>query len=470
MMDVGRRSMMNSQTALSTAGHNIANKSTEGYSRQRVDMVTNEPVGEGKLRIGMGARAGLVTRTNNSFLERQLEREGNSLGYLDSRSEMLGRVEQVYNEQVNKGLNHSLGQFFNSFRELSNNPESLATRTQVKESAMGLANDFKKVHEQLSQIQDDGDFRITTKVAEINQLTREISNINEKIQSVELGGVPANDERDRREVLLKQLGEKINIRYAESKKDGQLTITAGNTAVLVSGQSQRDLIAMPSPAREGKGEGAVDIFYKSTDNSNPIRVTEQMTGGEMGGILEVRDKVVGSLKDGMDEVAYQLATEVNRAHAQGFDRAGRTGNVLFEQPLDSADASFRMKVSDGVLNDVGRIAAAAEPGAAGDNRMANILSGLEYKQVMDGGTATFNDFYASLVGRVGIEAQRANSAHEAQKDVVGQLKNLRESISGVSLDEETTKMIEFQKAFDASARLVKTADEMLDTVLRLKQM
>lgn len=462
--------MMNSQTALSTAGHNIANKSTEGYSRQRVEMLTNEPVGEGKLRIGMGARAGLVTRTNNPYLERQLEREGTSLGYLDSRSELLGRVEEVYNEQVNKGLNHSLGQFFNSFRELSNNPESLATRTQVKESALGVANDFKKVHEQLTQIQADGDFRVTTKIAEVNQLTREIANINEKIQSVELGGVPANDERDRREVLLKQLGEKINIRYAESKKDGQLTITAGSTAVLVSGQSQRDLIALASPERDGKGEGAVDIFYKSTENSTPVRVTEQLNGGEIGGILDVRDKVVGSLKEGVDEVAYQLATEVNRTHVQGFDRSGRTGNLLFEQPADTHEAALRMQVSRGVLSDVGRIAAAAEPGAAGDNRIANILSGLEYKQVMDGGTSTFNDFYASMVGKVGIEAQRANSAHESQKDVVGQLKNLRESISGVSLDEETTKMIEFQKAFDASARLIKTADEMLDTVLRLKQM
>src|ERR1700710_1441490 len=100
MMDVGKRSMMNSQTALSTAGHNIANKSTEGYSRQRVDMLTNQPIGEGKLRIGMGARAGSVTRTNDVFLEKQIEREGNQLGFLDSRSEMLGRVEQVYNEQV----------------------------------------------------------------------------------------------------------------------------------------------------------------------------------------------------------------------------------------------------------------------------------------------------------------------------------------------------------------------------------
>jgi flagellar hook-associated protein 1 FlgK len=155
---------------------------------------------------------------------------------------------------------------------------------------------------------------------------------------------------------------------------------------------------------------------------------------------------------------------------QGYDRNGRAGNLFFEQPADERGAAEKISLSEGIANDVGRIAAAGQPGAAGDNRIANILAGIEYKQVLDGGTATFDDFYNSVVGKVGIETQRANSAQESQKDIVGQLKNVRESISGVSLDEETTKMIEFQKAFDASARLIKTADEMIDTVLRLKQM
>jgi flagellar hook-associated protein 1 FlgK len=89
---------------------------------------------------------------------------------------------------------------------------------------------------------------------------------------------------------------------------------------------------------------------------------------------------------------------------------------------------------------------------------------------MEDGTSTFDDYYNSLVGKIGIEAQRANSAQASQDDIVGQLKNIRESISGVSLDEETTKMIEFQKSFDASARLVRTADEMMDTILQLKHL
>lgn len=469
MMDVGRRSLANSQTALQTTAHNVANKSTEGYSRQRVDFATNEPVGEGRLRIGMGARAGQVNRINNEYLEKQIEREGNQLGYHSARSDMLGRVEQVYNEQINKGLNHSLGNLFNAFRELSNNPESLATRTQVKESAEYLAKDFNRVNSQLVEIQHDADFRITTKVEEINQLTREISSLNQKIQTVELTGAPANDERDRRELLVKQLGEKVSIKSAEGK-DGQLTISVAGTGILVSGHSQRDLMVAATPGRDGKREGNLDVFYKPTDASNPVNITHQLKGGELGGLIQVRDEVVNDMIGGMDEMAYKLSEEVNMAHVQGYDRSGRTGNLFFEMPDQIAGAAENLKLSDTISSDVSRIAAAAQPDAPGDNRIANILSGLQYKGVFEDGQTTLDDHYNALVGKIGIEAQRANSAQESQGDIVGQLKNLRESISGVSIDEEMTKMIEFQKAFDASARLVRTADEMMDTVLRLKQM
>jgi flagellar hook-associated protein 1 FlgK len=460
--------MMNSQTALQTTAHNISNKTTEGYSRQRVDLVTNLPVGEGKLRIGMGARAAMVNRTNNPYIEKQLEREGTNLGYANARADMLGRVEQVYNEQVNKGLNHSMGQFFNTFRELSNNPESLATRTQVKESADNMCKDFLRMNNSLKEIQRDADFRIATKVEEVNQLTKEIAALNEKVQSVEVMGVPANDERDRRDQLVKELGQKINIRYAEGK-DGSIAVTAGNTAVLVSGFSQMELKVASTPASEGKGEGNFDIFYQSTPESTPVNVSKQMTGGEVGGLLQVRDQVCNGLVADMDWLAYSVTSEVNKAHSQGYDRMGRTGVNLFE-PMDIDRASESMKVNEELLSDVSLIAAAGQPGAPGDNRIANVLSGLQYRQVMDDGSATFDDFYNSLVGRIGIETQRSNSAVESQKDMVNQLKNVRESISGVSLDEEATKMIEFQKAFDASARLVRTADEMMDTVLNLKRL
>jgi flagellar hook-associated protein 1 FlgK len=362
-----------------------------------------------------------------------------------------------------------MGEFFNSFRELSNSPESLAARSMVKESAEFLSKNFQHVTQQLGSIQADADFRIATKVEEINQMTKEIASLNMKIANVEVTGAPANDERDRRDQLVKELGSKVNIKYAEGKS-GQLTITAGNTAVLVSGSSSCQLQCVPTGQRADKKEGNFDVFYKSSDNATPFNVTRQLTGGEIGGLLSVRDEVVNRSIDQLDELAYTLATEVNKAHVEGFDRYDQTGQVFFNQPATVKGAAQNLIVNKDIREDVNKIAAAAQDQAPGDNRIANIISALEYKQALHDGTSTFDDYYSGMVGQIGIEAQRANSARDSQKDIVAQLKNIRESVSGVSLDEETTKMIEFQKTFDASARLIKTADEMMDTVLNLKRL
>lgn len=460
---------MNSQTSLQTTAHNIANKNTEGFSRQRVESMSNVPIGEGKLRIGMGARPGEVTRINNPFIEKQLETEGTKLGFSEGRASMLARVEQIYNEQANKGLNQFMTEFFNSIRELANNPESLASRTMVKESAEYLANDFKRMDRQLGEVQGDADFRIASKVAEINEITKEIASLNEKVQSVEIQGAKANDERDRRELLVKKLSGLINIRYGESK-DGQLSITAGNSAVLVSGFSSRDLFVASTSEGEGKPEGGFDIFYKATETGTPINITKQIRGGEVGGLLQVRDETVAGLREKIDTLAYTLSREINEVHREGFDRYNQKGVSFFNPMEEVKGAASRLSVNKAISADVGRIAAAGQENAPGDNRIANVMSAVQYKKVLSDGSFTVDDFYSSLVGQVGIETQRAQSAYETQVDTLKQLQNIRESISGVSLDEEATKMIEYQKAFDASARLITTADEMMDTVLNLKRL
>ena len=464
MMDVGKRSLSNSQTALQTVAHNIANKSTEGYSRQRVELMTNQPITNGNLQIGMGAKAGVITRTNNPWLEKQLQRENTGMGYADSKADALARVEQVYNEQVNKGLNQYMTDFFNGFRELSNNPESLASRTVVRESAVALANDFKRVTEQLQDVQNDLDGQIMTTVEEVNQMSKEVADLNEKIQLIEVQGVPSNDERDRRDLLLKRIGERIEVSWAEGK-DGMVTVSAGGTGILVSGTTVNPLKAVRTDEND-----RVEIMYRSTDNGSWFNMTGQIKGGRVGGAIDIRDNVVQDLLGHVDNMAYTLAKEVNRAHIEGYDKLGKPGVLFFEMPDAKEGAAGILKVNNTILNDVGRIAAGSSPNAPGDNTVSNLISALQYRNVMDDGRATFDDYYNTQVGQIGTIAQRAVKTQESQKNIVSQLTNIRESISGVSLDEETTKMIEFQKAYDASARVIKTADEMFDTILNLKRL
>jgi flagellar hook-associated protein 1 FlgK len=464
MMDVGKRSLQNSQTALQTVSHNIANKSTEGFSRQRVELQTNVPVGEGNIRIGMGAKAGQITRTNNPWLEKQIQKEQTNMGFQDGRTESLARVEQVYNEQVNKGLNQYMTQFFNSFRELSNNPESLASRTMVREAGQQLVEDFKRVNNQLKDIQDDIDGQVVNLSEQINKMTKEIASLNEKIMQVEVQGIPANDERDRRDLLLKQLGEKVEISWAEGK-NGQVSVTAGQTAILVSGSTATDIITQKSDERD-----RVEIFYRKDEFGTAFNLTENFKGGKIGGLLEVRDVIVEEALKNVDELAYNLAKEVNTLHIEGHDRYGKPGVLFFEMPDKAAGASSKLEMNKSVLNDVGRIAAGNKPGAQGDNTISNMISNLQHRQVMQGGTATFDDFYNARVGELGTITQRARSTQEAQKSILEQMGAIRESISGVSLDEETTNMITMQKMYDASARVIRTADEMLETVLSLKRL
>lgn len=464
MMDIGKRSMMNSQTGLQTVAHNIANKTTEGYSRQRVDQVTAQPITEGRMQMGQGARAAQISRINNPALDKQLQMEGGKLGFADAHAEALGRVEQVFNEQQNKGMNQYISDFFNSFRELANNPESLTTRTLVKEAGDALAGDFKRVENQLTEIQRDIDGQVQMHVSEINKMVKEISELNEKVATVEIQGVPANDQRDRRDLLLKKLNEKIDIKFSEGDQ-GMVTVTTAGNAMLVSGYDHKDLETSSDPETD-----RLQIFFKESNSGTPYNITDRIRSGALGGVLNVRDGLVEDLQGRVNELAESIATEVNSAHVQGLDRKSRQGGVFFELEKGATSVAGGLKVSEEIANDVGRIASAAHDKAPGDNTVAHVIGNLQFKTMMDDGNSTIDDFYSSEIGKVGVLANRANESRKSQAGLVQQLGTLRDSVSGVSLDEETVKMIEFQKAFDASARLIKTADEMFDTVLNLKRM
>ncbi|OQW50367.1 MAG: flagellar hook-associated protein FlgK [Proteobacteria bacterium SG_bin7] len=468
MMDVGKRSLQNSQTALQTVGHNIANKSTEGYSRQRVEIKANVPVDSGQVRIGMGARTGAVTRINNPYLEKQITSEGNQLGYHESRAGALGRVEQIYNEQVNKGLNKSMGEFFNAYREFSSSPENMATRTLVRDTSFHLTQDFARVSKNLKTIQNDLDQQIKANIEKVNEYTREVANLNEKIVQIEVAGATANDERDRRELLVKKIGEIINIKAVEGDKGG-ISIRAGNSSFLVSSTEATKLMVAPTDTNSARGEVHLGIFFQPSASTDPMNITQEITGGNIGGMLNVRNETIVNALDDVDFLAHSFADSVNEIHRKGFDLRGKPGGDFFEIG-GTLNAAQDLALNVEIAKDPAKIVAAAMPGGAGDNRIANEMSQLQFQKLLDDGTSTFDEYYNALVGKIGVAADRANSKFESQKNMVSQLNNLRDSISGVSLDEEATKMIEFQKSFDASARLIRVADEMFDTILSMKRM
>lgn len=464
MMDIGKRAMMNSQTALTTVSHNIANKTTEGFSRQRVDVVANAPIRGSSLQVGMGARAAAVSRTNNPWLERQLEREGATLSFADTKAEALGKIENIFNEATNKGVNFYATEFFNSFRELANTPESTAVRSAVKESGQQLVNEFERVNGQLDALSDDLNKQIEFSVIEVNDIVKEVAHLNQKIQECEISGVAANDERDRRDLILKKLAEKINITYGEDKVTGMVNVTGGRTAVLVAGTSHAGL-----KTQVGE-ENRARVYYELSETGTAVDISDQLKRGKIGAALESRDKDINDMRISMDKIAYSISKEVNKAHIEGYDRNNKQGVLFFEMPDQVEGASKQIMLNKTIRDDVGRIAAAARPNAPGDNTVANVIHSIQFQKVFGDGNSTFDDFYNAQVGELGIETHRAIKGFESQKNITSQLQNLRESVSGVSLDEEAARMIEHQKAYEAAARMIKVADEMFDTVLNLKRM
>ncbi len=464
LLDIGKRGLMLNQSALQTTSHNIANRGTEGFSRQRVDIQTNPAVSEGNHRIGTGAMAAGISRSNNPWIEKQIEREGSNLSFTEGRATGLQKIESVFNEQTVKGLSGSITDFFNSFRELASNPESAVARTVVRDTSASMVKNFQDVDRQVDGLTADLNHQIENGISEVNQMTKEIAGLNNKILSVEITGTSANDERDRRDLLVKKLAEKVDISYAEDEKTGMINITAGKTGILVAGTSFEQL--RTSRTEDNKTQ----VLFELSKGGSVVDITDQFKRGSIGGAIDVRDNVVTDIKNHIETLSYNISNEVNKAHVEGFDRNGQQGQLLFDIPQDGQYVVADLKLNQAIMNDASLIAAAAKPNSVGDNTTANVIHSLQSKALMEDGKYTFDDFYNAKVGQIGMLTQRENSAFETQKNIVDQLKNTREGVSGVNLDEEATKMIEFQKSFEASARVIKMADEMFDTILSMKRM
>lgn len=468
MMSVGRRSMMNAHTGLRTVSHNIANKETEGYSRQRVETTTALPESAGKVRVGRGARAAVVRRINNPYVEKQLAREMNQLATSQGRQQGLAGLEELFNEHQVDGFSKNLTKFFNAWRDLSNNPESYPKRAMVKASGVALKNDFENMVSGLNDMYENIDSQISLSVEELNGLTAEMAELNQRVMEVEISGGFANDERDRRDLLIKKIGEIVDVQWAEGD-DGSVTLQTASDAILVVGSIANRLEAVETPARVGKPEGSMDIVYYHHDYADPLVVTDRIMGGKIGGLLSSRSSELGDITKNINGLANGLVTEINKYHVQGYNAYNQTGISFFEPISDPANAATTLNINPEIMADVGRISAGLDPNRPGDNRIANAIEQIQYSKGIFPGGLSLADFYHGLVGEIAVSANQVNSAVEVQENAVRQLKTLRESISGVSLDEETAKMIEMQKLFDASARVIRTADEILETVINIRR-
>lgn len=450
-LEIGKRALSTYQLWLQTIGHNIANVDTPGYSRQRVTVISTRPESTTQGNIGTGMTATDVYQFRDQFLGQQYREANKSLGQWTYMQKTMSQVESLMNEPQDGSLNDQMTAFFNAWSNLATgDADSSTNRQDVLQQATSLTNSFHQLARGLSDLRTGIDKDLTTYTDQINQLTQSIAQINQQIKSLELGGNKANDLRDQRDQLTDELANLVDVRTQE-KPNGESMVAMGGM-VLVDGSSSFDIGVK---AVNENGLQIHKLVWKGTD------VSLTNLNGQLYGLMQARDSVIPAYLDQLNQLSKSLVEQVNSIHEAGYGVNSTTGVPFFDAQLTDAAT---IKVNEEIQSDSGKIAA-TDSNTEKNLKIALAISDLRNKQVLNKSTTTLSDFYSGIVGKAGIDSQEATSYAKNYQLLVQQVDTSRQSVQGVSLDEEMTNLIKYQHAYDAAARVITTMDQALDTII-----
>ena len=555
-LHMGQHALSINQRAMQTVGHNIANQETEGFSRQQVHSGTAAPDPTG---VGGGAKAQPTSRVYDKFVQRKILQENPRSGMFKSRGEFLQKIEIIFSETEGNGLHQALNEFWNSWSQLSNQPESESARIQVRERSDVLARRFRGMHSQLDGLRNEINGRLVATINKVNELGQKVAELNRQIISYESGQRNANDMRDARNHAIEELSELVDVNSFENP-NGRVTVIIGRDWTLVEGNNRYQL--------EGKMKGG-ELGMLRIDgvsiNDNRRDLTRIFREGEMSEMLRMRDDTIVSYQHNLDEIAFNLAGQVNKIHATGTGINSATdmmkstfglNSTALSQPLPFLkDGIFQLHLVDphneiletyeieiqaGIdtlpdivqrlnqtISDPGLLQASIEADGSmllqsasdykfifgedqssitqvlglnsffdtlkgaediqlsehirentnnistgkdlipGDNRVALEIAKLQTRPTMRDETMTFDEYYNGVLTGMGLKIQRNKTEQAQQESMVRQFKEIRSSISSVNMDEELTDMMQYQKAYEASARFINTVDRMMETVIKM---
>jgi flagellar hook-associated protein 1 FlgK len=470
ILNVGTRAMGAQRAGVEVAGQNLANVNNPAYARQRVNINTSLTISSAMGPQGTGADAVSITQMRNALLDLQIQAEASLRGGLESRQLALQYAQAALGVQIDRlasgaegasaaqgvgganSLADGLTDLFNAFQSLSTNPTSMAERQTLLMKASGLASQFNQLDGRLDNLRSSLNQSIDADLTAANQLLREIADLNDRIGRIESAGTgDANDLRDTRQARLEMLAKYVNLDLATGA-NGAVDIAIGGVT-MVSGNQLVDSL-------ESYDAGGGQILVRAAAGGTPLT----LTSGSMQGTIDARDGAVTDLQTSVNTLASQLLEHVNFVHINGFGLGGTTGAVFFT----GNDAS-NIGVNASLLNDPSLVQAAGVSGAPGDNQTALALARSAETKFLSLNNQTLSQAYGQTVAAFGQALASVNTDLSDQQTVENMLMRQRDSIGGVSLDEEMADLTKFQKAFAASARLITTVDEMLETVVNLKR-
>ncbi|AIY04084.1 flagellar hook-associated protein FlgK [Planococcus sp. PAMC 21323] len=410
-LELGKRGLSVGQASIATTGQNIANVNTKGYSRQQVnssasksvDIWTNSGANSGQL--GTGVNLDSITRVRDQFLDQQYRDQSGNLGQWEAKQATLDRLETVINEPSDTGLNSAMDQLWNAWQDLGNEPNNLSAQAVVKERAQAFIEVAQTMDTSMVNLKEDLVQQSQGAISEANEYLKEIADLN---TSILRSGSQSNDLRDKRDTAVEGLSKLMSVKIKE-EVDGSYSIKLKSTDAELVTKSQFD-----------------KIIY--TDDS----VQNKAYGGKLAGLsqsLEIAEKYHEEFK----------AVTESFVKANGISATGGIDNPLFVG--DSAN----FNITNITVNDT--------------------MKNPKAPSTMESGSETAKQSFRKLVSKLGAESQSSTNAVTNHETTLLATENRRQSVTGVSLDEEMANLIKYQHSFNAAARLVSMTDQILDTII-----
>lgn len=441
------------------AGQNMANANNPAYAEEQVVAQPTTPLETTAGEEGTGVSVASITEIRDALLDRQITAENSVTGSYGAQQTALQDAQAYLSEQLTNtssgtsspnGLAAYLSNLFNAFSSLSTDPTDAASIQTVLQSAQQVTNQFNQVSANLTQVQNGLNTSIANDVASSNQDLSQIASLNQQIVLAEEGGQTANQLVDTREATIENLAGKANI-STSAQSDGSVNISIGGVT-MVSG-------ARPTP---------VDGLQTYTDAGGQTMVEDQnssaplaITGGSIGGNITARDGALAGLQTSLDALANQLSTSVNNIYSHGLapNDGYSTGQLFF-----TGSGAAGISVNSALIADPSQFQSSGAVGAAGDNSIV-----LELAQLNDstGGSPTLSQNYAQTVSALGGAISSATDQLNTSQAVSTTLTSQRSSESGVDIDTEMTNLLQYQKAYEASAQLVTVLNNMMQTAVNM---
>jgi flagellar hook-associated protein 1 FlgK len=452
LLSVARDALGAQSAALELTGRNVANASTPGYSRRVARLETQGPGGG----AGGGVRFAGEDRAADRLIERRLSGELGRQGAASARRDALRDVESTLAAGGSFPVAQGLNDLATAWSKLAQSPTDVTARSAVLSSAAGLASRVAEASTALRQASNDVVARAGEVAGDVNERLASIASLNAKIAAATGAGEAAGDLRDRRDALAREVAERTGATPVEDASGG-LALLAGGVA-LVEGDRAVTLEA-------GVDAGGALVVSARRPGGATSALKGELLGGSLGGLRQAHASDLAPMRASLDRLAGDLAGAFNAEHAAGVGLDGQGGRPLFAFDASAPDPAATLRLDPSVDGRPEAIAAARAPGASGDGSVALRLAEVAYRAPAGGG-ASPSDRVANFAGALGTAIAAADAEASLRADTAAQASAARESLVGVSVEEEMVAMTRFQRAFEATTRVLRTTDELLADFLR----